>query len=95
MKQLALADLIAKRWNIQLANDVDLNIARGGGSQCNGRRRAKLLSEIADARVVRSKVVSPFADAMRLIHRKQFDFALLKHGDKLFFAKPLRCNVQK
>ena len=66
---------------------VVLDLGRGRGGQGNDRGAAYLLDKGTDPAVLRPEVVTPFRDAVGLVHSIEGDTYLLEYGDVILFCQ--------
>ena len=79
----------------ELPQDVGLHVGRGGGRQSDRCRIAQPLANLDQPRIIRAKIVAPFADAMGFIDRQKSHVALSDDFEKLRLPKPFRRDVQQ
>ncbi len=63
--------------------------------QRNGQRLAQLLAHLAKAQILGAEIVSPLADAVRLVDGQQRQLALGDDREKSRRAEPLRRHVEQ
>ena len=79
----------------QLRHDVLLHRRRGRRRKREDGRRAQHGKDAAQRAVVRTKIVTPSGDAVRLIDGDQGRLAASQHLWKARHAQPLRCDEQE
>ncbi len=79
----------------EVAHNVGAHFRRCRRCQCDGERPAQLLSHLAKAQIFRAKIVSPLADAVRLVDGQQRQLASGDDGEKARRAEALRRDVEE
>ncbi len=79
----------------ELLADVALNQRRGRGGQRDGRRRPEPWHPLAEHTVVRSEIVAPVGDAVRLVHGDQRGRAAGEQLREARNAQPLGSDEQE
>ena len=79
----------------QVLLDVELHLGRGGRREGDQRRRTDLVDDRADAAVLRTEVVAPLRDAVRLVDgvERNLDFAQERHV--VLFGKRLGGEIEQ
>ena len=70
-------------WQSQLTKNVLPHFSRRSGGQRDRCWKTKTLAKFEQPSIVRSKVMSPFTDAVRFIDRQQHDLSPRNHIQKL------------
>ncbi len=63
-------------FQFEIAHDVGAHLRRCRRGQRNSQRIAQLLAHLAKAQILRAEIVSPLADAVRLVDGQQRQLAL-------------------
>ena len=79
----------------ELVQDVCADVLGRGGGEGDTRRVAEPAPHLAQAQILRPKVMPPLADTVRLVHREQLRPQLFRQRGKLRREKPLRRHVQQ
>ena len=79
----------------ELSADVFPHPRRGRGGESEERQSGETFAHLAQAPVFRTKVVTPLADAMRLIDREGLHPPLRQLGQKFRQHEPLRREIKE
>ena len=91
-------DVHLRAAQLQHVNDVVAHVRRRGRRQRHGRRRTQLLAHLGQAHVLRTKIVSPEAEAVGFVHHQQAGPKLrqqpLKRGRGETFRREIQQSVE-
>ena len=64
--------------NAELSTNISLYLQGGGGGERQNPRNSQLTTDRCELEVIRSEIMTPLRNAMRLINRDQGDFYAFK-----------------
>ena len=82
------------RLQRQMGADILPHMGGGGGSErADDRAAGQAVHKFLDAQIAGAEVLSPLADAVRLVHRDHADLPLLREPLEARHLQPLRCHI--
>ena len=88
-------DITFRLAQFQMRDDVLAHAAGGGGGKRHEWHFREKFPQIGNLAVFRTKIVAPFADAMRLVHGDEADVPALQIFEKTGQHQPLRRGVEQ
>src|SRR6185503_9760843 len=88
-------DVFVRVAQAKLMKNVVPHLLRGAGSESGNRTRRKVFTQLAQLPIFRTKLVSPFGDAVGLVDCKQRDGNLLQPIERVFARQSFRRKIQQ
>jgi hypothetical protein len=95
VRAIEARDVATRVVQMKLLNDVRAHALGGRGGQRHERHARKIFAQRRELPILRTEVVAPLADAMRLINRKRRDVPILQVFEKARHQQPLRRDVEQ
>ena len=95
VRTVEAGDIAARLAQLEQLDDVGAHAFGGGGGKRHHRRFGKKLPQLRELAVFRTEIVSPFADAMRLVHGQQTHVPTLQIRKHARQHQPLRREVEQ
>ena len=95
VRAIEAGDVNFRRAQFQMRNDVLAHAAGRRGGKRHERHIWKKFSQLGNLAVFGTKIVSPFADAMRLVNRNELHIPFLQIGKKTGKHQSLRRDVEQ
>ena len=88
-------DVTTRLAQLEQSDDVRANALGSRGRERHHRRIWNQVAQLRELPIFRAKVMTPFADAMRLVNGEQVHVPLLQIGQKPGKHQPLRRDVEQ